>query len=70
MNKQENKHVITDTANFFFFGHLFGIWKFPGQGSNPSQSFYLRHDCSNASSLTHCTRPGIEQNLHIDKLDH
>ena len=39
---------------FFFFGHTLGIWKFPGQGSNPSCS------CDNTGSLTHSFGPGIE----------
>ena len=49
---------------FFFFPFLScpcGIWKFPGQGSNPSQSCNLCHSCSNAWSLTHCVGPGIKE---------
>ena len=40
---------------FFFFSHgcTWGIWKFPGQGSNLNCSY------SNAGSLT-CTRLGVE----------
>ena len=38
-------------------GHTCNVWKFPGQGSNPSR---LCHSCNNARSLTHCARPRIE----------
>lgn len=33
-------------GTFFFFGYIYGIWKFPGQGSNPSCSYDL---CYNAA---------------------
>ena len=49
-----------DFVTFFSFGHTHGIWKFPGQEWNPSHSCDLCHSCSNAKSLTHCARPGIE----------
>ena len=42
----------------FFLGRICSIWKFPGQGSNPSHSCNLHHNHS--GSLTHCTRPGIK----------
>ena len=45
---------------FFFFGCISGKWKFQGQGSNQSCNCNLRSSCSNAGSLTHCARPGIE----------
>ena len=45
---------------FLFFGHPCDIWKFPGQGSNPSWSCNLCHSCINAGSPAHCTRLGIE----------
>ena len=45
---------------FSFFGHTHGIWKFPGQGSNPSHCFDLHHSCSNTRSLTHGSGLGIE----------
>ena len=35
-----------------------GIWKFQGQGLNPSHSCNLLH--SNARSLAHSVRPGIK----------
>ena len=34
--------------------------EFPGQGSDPSHSCDLCCSCSNAGSLTHCVRLGIE----------
>ena len=37
----------------FFYGHTRGIWKFPGQGLNPSLEATL-------DPLTHCTGLGIE----------
>ena len=43
-----------------FFGCTRGIWKFPGQGLNPSHSCDLCHSWGNAGSLTHCARPGIK----------
>ena len=36
------------------------IWKFLGQGSNLSHSWYLCHSCSSAGSLTPCTGQGME----------
>ena len=37
--------------------------KFPGQGLNMSHSCYICHRCSNATSLTHCAKLGIEPML-------
>ena len=39
------------------FGCTHSIWKFLGEGSNPSCSCDLRHGCGNAGSLTCCARP-------------
>lgn len=39
----------------FFFCCSHGMWKFPGQRSNPSHSSYLTHSKDNTESLT--TRP-------------
>ena len=36
---------------FFFNGHTHNIWKFPGKGSNPSNSCDLCHSCSNVGSF-------------------
>ena len=36
-----------------FFGHTCSMWKFPGQGSNPSHSSNQSHSSDNARSLTH-----------------
>ena len=44
--------------SFFFFQHTHSIWKFPGQGSNPSHSCNLCHSCDNNRSLTHFTTVG------------
>ena len=38
-----------------------GIWKFPGQGSNPNCICHLCHSCGNTKSLTHCTTAGTPQ---------
>ena len=68
---------------FFFFSCLHGIWKCPGQGSNPSQSPDLPHNCNRAGlvmkpvppqrqagSLTHCTTAGtpLSKYFYIRKL--
>ena len=49
---------------FLFFISLFGctcsIWKFLGQGSNPSRICDLCDSCSNSGPLTHCARSGIK----------
>ena len=58
---------------FFFNGCTCGIWRFPGQGSNQSCSRWptpqpqwqiramsVTYSHSNAGSLTHLVRPGIE----------
>ena len=37
----------------FFFSCTCGIWKFPGQGSNPSHGCDLCHNYGNTRSLTH-----------------
>ena len=39
---------------FYFYGYTHSLWKFPGQGLNPSCT------CSNAESLIHCARLGME----------
>ena len=36
-------------------GHAHGMWKFPGQGSNPGHSSDPRCCSDNTASLTHCT---------------
>ena len=38
----------------YFGGHTCGMWKIPGQGSNPGHSSDLSHCTDNAGSLTHC----------------
>ena len=45
---RENKHS--------FFGHTHSVQKFPGQGLNLSQSYYLCHCCGKA----HCLELGIK----------
>ena len=47
---------------FLSFGYPFGIWKFPGKGSDPSRSLDLHHNCGNARPLTHSAGWGL--NLH------
>ena len=46
---------------FFFFGHICGMWKFPGQGSNPCHSSNPSHCSENARSLTCCTHKRTPQ---------
>ena len=41
------------------FGHACGMWKFPGQGSNPCHS-----SDNNAGSLTHCATRELRLSLH------
>ena len=38
----------------FIFGCTCGMWKFPGQGSNPYHNSDLSHSSDNARSLTCC----------------
>ena len=38
---------------FFFFGCICNMWKFLGQGLNPSRNCDLCHSCINAESLMH-----------------
>ena len=45
-------------TNFFLFWLHWGIQKFLGQGLKPNSTFDLCHSCSNAISLTHCTKAG------------
>ena len=52
--------VCPKPLSFFFFGHTWGIWKFPGQESNPSWSCNLYHISSTTRTLTHHARAGIE----------
>ena len=40
---------------FFLFGCTCGMWKFPGQGSNPRHSSDLGQYSDNTRSLTQCT---------------
>ena len=44
----------------FFFGCIHGIWKFLGQGLNPSCSCGIVCSYSNSGSLTKCVRPGLQ----------
>ena len=46
--------------NFFTLFHTCSIWMFLGQGLNPSCNCNPRLSCSNARSITHCARLGIE----------
>ena len=48
------------TFLFSFFCHAHGIWKFLGQGLNPSHSCKLCHSSGNTGSLIHCDGSGIE----------
>ena len=43
---------------FFFFWVPHGNMEFPGQGSNPSWSCSLCHNCGIGISLTHCAGQG------------
>ena len=43
---------------FFFLSCPCSIWKFPGQGLNPSHSHDLHHSCGNTRSSTLCTTVG------------
>ena len=38
---------------FFFFGHTWGMWKFPGQRSNSCHSSHLSHCSDNTASINH-----------------
>ena len=38
----------------FFFAHAWGMWKFPGQGSNSCHRSNGSHNSDNTGSLTHC----------------
>ena len=50
--KSSNQKEILQEFLKFFLGHTCGIWKFPGQGLNPSCSCDLCCSCSNARSFT------------------
>ena len=45
--------------SFFLFGSTWWIWKFLGQGSNPSHIYDLHHVCVIARCLTRWAGPGI-----------
>ena len=51
---------------FCFLKNVYGcsIWKFLGQGWNPSHSCDLHHNWSINGSLTHCPKKGINTCLH------
>ena len=52
---------VTAVALFSFLSDCtHGIWKFLGQGSNPSSSCDLRHSCGHPGPLAPCSRLGIE----------
>ena len=51
-------------CTFFLFLAPLQHLEFLGQRSNKSQSLNLCHSCSNAGSLTHFTRLGIELQRH------
>ena len=52
---------------FFFFGCICVIWKFPGQGSNLCYSSVPRHGRGDARSLTTSEPPG-NSSLHFLKI--
>ena len=52
--------VVAVLGFYFCFWPPRSIREFPGQGSDPQGSCELSHSCSNARSLTHCARPGVE----------
>ena len=54
---------------FFFFSCTSDIWNFPGQGSNPSQGFNLRHSGSSARSKPTAPAQGLNRCHHGDKPD-
>ena len=47
-------HLVTGRSCyiFFFFGHTLGMWKFLGQGSNPSHNSNLSCCSDNTRDLT------------------
>lgn len=51
---------------FFLFASSYSIWKFPRQGSNPSQRCNLHHSSSNSGSLTPVLSQGSKPSLHRD----
>ena len=57
-----NYEHLCASVLFFFFSFLVTLWhmEFPGQGSDPSHIFDLRHRCGKSRSITHCSRPGIK----------
>ena len=65
----QSLHLSADSSNWsifqcqlsslYFYGCTCGIWKFLGQGLNPSHSCDLSHSCGNIRSfLIHCTGYG------------
>ena len=57
---------MAKSYSFFFpsfLGYTWSLWKFLGQGSNPSHIFEQCHSCGNAGSLTHSPGPGIEPTM-------
>ena len=51
---------VSRYLSFDFYDCTNGIWKFPGQGSNPTWSCNLCHSYSNAKSLNHCAKLGMK----------
>ena len=54
----ENRHRRSHNL-LYFFGHPCCMWKFLGQGSNPSHSSELSHSSDNTRSLI----PGLAQRI-------
>ena len=54
----------------FFYCPIHGIWKLPGQGSNPSIAVTYTTAAAMPDPLSHCTGPGVEpaplQRLQLD----
>ena len=52
--------MLTSAGFYFLFfsGLTCSIWKFQGQGLDPSWSCGLCHSCSSAGPLTHCATVG------------
>ena len=52
----------------YIFGLTWGLWKFPGQGSNPHHRSNPRHRNDNTRSLTCCTTRELSQLDLLEKV--
>ena len=62
-NGKQRRKIISVHRFYIYTDPTCSMYKFLGQGLNPSSSCNLCHSCGNVRSFAHCAGPGIEPAL-------